>query len=61
MKISDDYHAKIRLWAARPEVVPLPKGPVLPRFKVQRFRNHGEMNLWKAGLLRRIARHEPNE
>ncbi len=61
VKISDDYHAKIRLWAARPVVVPLPRGPVFPRFKVQRFRNHAEMNLWKAEFLRQIARQAADE
>lgn len=56
VKISDDYRAKIRLWAERPAVAPSPAAPPLPRFGVQRFRNHDEMNRWKRALLREIAR-----
>ena len=56
MKISDDYRAKVRLWAQNPRVVPLPVMPPLPIFGAQRFRSHEEMNRWKRELLREIAR-----
>jgi len=56
MKISDDYKAKIRLWAQNPKVVSLPKGPTIPRFKAQRFSSHEEMNRWKRELILSIAR-----
>ncbi len=64
MKISDDYRAKIRLWAAAQRVVPLPAGPPLPRFTARRFSTHEEMNTWKLELLRQVARsvaHAPQE
>lgn len=56
MKVSDDYRAKIRLWAAAQRVVPLPPAPRLPRFSAQRFASHEAMNRWKAELLRELAR-----
>ena len=59
MKVTDDYHAKVRLWAAHPQVVPLPRGPRLPKFSPQKFKSHEEMNRWKAELLLRAARELP--
>jgi hypothetical protein len=56
MKISDDYLAKIRMWARNPQVIPLPPGPPIPKFPPQRFRTHEEMNRWKEELLRQMAR-----
>jgi hypothetical protein len=56
VKSSDDYRAKVRLWASRPTVVPLPAGPALPMFKAWRFSTHQEMNAWKRALLREVAR-----
>ena len=55
MKISDDYRAKIRLWAMRPTVVALPPGPPLPSFTSQRFHTHEELNQWKKAQLRKLA------
>ena len=55
MKISDDYNAKLRLWAANPRVVALPATRPLPPFRSKRFLTHQEMNEWKLELLRRIA------
>jgi hypothetical protein len=56
VKISDDYHAKLRLWCRQPVVVAPPPGPSLPKFKARKFRTHAEMNRWKQELLREIAR-----
>ena len=57
MKVTDDYKAKVRLWAANPRVVPLSRGgPSLPRFRAQKFASHAEMNRWKQALLIEIAR-----
>jgi hypothetical protein len=57
MKITDDYKAKIRLWAADLKVEPLPSvGPALPRFRAQKFSSHEEMNRWKMDLLAKVAR-----
>jgi len=56
MKFTDDYQAKLRLWAANPQGMPLPAPPLLPKFKPQKFRTHAEMNRWKESLLRQLAR-----
>jgi hypothetical protein len=55
VKITDDYHAKVRLWSLQPTVVPLPSGPKLQKFAAQKFRTHQEMNQWKKSLLRQLA------
>ena len=54
MKISDDYRAKIRLWAMRPTVVALPTGPCLPHFAAKKFQTHLELNQWKKSQLRKL-------
>jgi hypothetical protein len=56
MKSTDDYEAKIRLWAQNPRVAPLPAGQALPKFGARKFSSHAEMNCWKDELLRRLAR-----
>jgi hypothetical protein len=58
--MTDDYNAKIRLWAANPQIVPSLPGPVLPAFPPQKFRSHTEMNAWKASLLRKAAMAVPH-
>ncbi len=55
MKVTDDYRAKVRLWAARPTVVGLPPPPRLPRFGAKRFSSHAAMNAWKRELLKQLA------
>jgi hypothetical protein len=59
MKISDDYKAKYRLWAADPRVVAAPAAPRLPKFSSRKFSSHAEMNEWKRALLRELARTAP--
>jgi hypothetical protein len=59
MKITDDYKAKYRLWAAKPRVVAAPAPPRLPRFTSRRFSSHAEMNEWKRELIRELARSAP--
>jgi hypothetical protein len=59
MKITDDYNAKHRLWAANPTVVPAPATPRLPDFKSRRFSSHAELNTWKLSVLRQLARLTP--
>ena len=56
MKYSDDYHAKLRLWAAEARVYPLPKMTGLPRFRSRKFSSYEEMNAWKRELIMEIAR-----
>jgi len=55
MKLTDDYKAKLRLWAANPQVVPLPHATNLPRFASRKFSSHAEMNTWKSQYLRKVA------
>jgi len=59
MKITDDYTAKIRLWAANPQVSPAPQPPRIPDFKSRRFSSHAEMNEWKRSVLLLLARSAP--
>lgn len=61
MKITDDYRAKIRLWALNAKPLEPEPGPVLPRFRPQRFRTHAEMNAWKRELLRQVAAGETTD
>jgi len=56
VKTTDDYQAKLKLWAAKPTVAALPRGPRLPRFSPKRFATHAEMNRWKEALLLQMAR-----
>ncbi len=56
MKITDDYNAKYRLWAANPTVIPAPAAPRLPDFKSQRFSSHAALNVWKNSVLRQLAK-----
>ncbi len=60
MKITDDYKAKYRLWAANPRVIAAPAAPKLPKFASRKFSSHAEMNEWKRGLLLELARSAPS-
>jgi len=59
MKISDDYKAKYRLWAANPTIVPAPAATKLPDFKSRRFSSHAELNAWKLSVLWQLAQLTP--
>lgn len=59
MKITDDYKAKYRLWAANPQVIAAPAPPKLPTFASRKFSSHAEMNEWKRDLLRELAQSVP--
>ncbi len=56
MKYSDDYKAKLNIWAKDACVYSLPKVTRLPQFGSQRFSSYAEMNAWKKDFLARIAR-----
>jgi hypothetical protein len=59
MKMTDDYKAKIKLWAANPQVVPDSPPLKVPGFRSKRFQSHAEMNAWKLSLLKELARQSP--
>jgi len=56
MKITDDYKAKYRLWAANPQVAPAPPATHIPNFKSRKFSSHAEMNAWKESVRRELAK-----
>jgi hypothetical protein len=59
IKVSDDYNAKYRLWAANPIVAPAGKAVRLPDFKSRRLASHAELNVWKLSVLLQLARALP--
>ena len=61
MKITDDYKAKYRLWAANPRVVPASAPVRIPHFKSRRFSTHAEMTAWKSSVLRQLAQAAPGK
>ena len=61
MKITDDYNAKFRLWAANPTVVAAAAAVKLPGFKSRRFNSHAELNAWKSSVLRQLATLTPGK
>ena len=56
MKITDDYHAKVKLWAASPTVIEWVAPEGLPHFGHRRFDSLEEMNAWKREYRLEIAR-----
>ena len=61
MKVTDDYNAKYRLWAANPVTVAAPAPVRVPNFKSRRFASHAEFNAWKVSLLRQLAQSAPSK
>ena len=55
MKITDDYSAKLKIWAASPQITPTPRAVGLPRFGSRKFSSYEEMNAWKRELLSQLA------
>ena len=56
MKVSDDYSAKIGLWAENPKVCAVPQIANLPRFGSKKFNSYEEMNVWKRLLIEQLAK-----
>jgi len=56
MKITDDYKAKIQIWAADPQVIADSPPPKLPNFRSRKFYSYAEMNEWKVLMLKELAR-----
>jgi len=55
MKYTDQYAAKLEIWARECKVHPLPKIARLPRLPSKKFRSYTEMNVWKKDLLDQLA------
>ncbi len=60
MKITDDYKAKIKLWAENPQVVPDSPPKNIPKFHSKRFNTYAEFNAWKRSLLHKFAKAAPS-
>ncbi|NJK91706.1 MAG: hypothetical protein HC904_07705 [Blastochloris sp.] len=54
-RIHDDYHAKIRLWAENPKILPAPPPHAWPKFPPQRFASYQEMQEFKNRLIQLSA------
>ncbi len=61
VKFTDDYKAKIRIWAQESKVYPLPPVKKLPRIKSRKFNSYEEFNAWKSEFLRQCAASEETE
>jgi hypothetical protein len=60
MKITDERKAKIKKWAANPQVIPPLPVPKFPPFPCQRFNSYAEMNAWKKSMLLKVALSGPS-
>ncbi len=56
MKISDDYQAKLKIWASEGKVYALPKITNIPKFSPQKFNSYAEMNAWKSQIIKKLIR-----
>lgn len=56
MKKTDDFNAKLELWAAENRIIGFPIATGFPEFKCQRFSSGDDMNAWKTELLAETAR-----
>ena len=56
MKITDDYRAKLALWAKEGKVYRMPRIANLPKFGHRRFNSYEELNAWKRSLLEELVR-----
>ncbi len=56
MKLTDDYGAKLEVWAREGKAVRLPRIANLPRFGHRRFNTYEELNAWKQSLRDELAR-----
>jgi len=55
MKYTDDYSAKLKIWAAEGKVHAIPRIANLPHFGWKKFSSHEEMNVWKKSLLSELV------
>jgi hypothetical protein len=50
MKYTDDYDAKLEIWAREGRVYPMPKIANIPHFGAKKFSSYEEFNEWKQAL-----------
>lgn len=55
MKCLDQPDAKLKLWAAQPRPVRIPRIANLPHFGVRRFNSYEAFNRWKQELLLQLV------
>ena len=55
MKRTDDFGAKLLIWAEERKVYPMPKAVGIPHFGAKKFRSYDELNAWKKDLMVQIA------
>jgi len=56
MKATDNYKAKMEIWARENRVMATPKAEGLPHFSCRRFSSASDMNAWKRQLLSDVAK-----
>ncbi len=56
MKITDNYEAKISLWARESKVYRMPKLANLPPFGCRRFDSYEALHVWKQSLLNELLK-----
>ncbi|MFO7870671.1 MAG: hypothetical protein R6V03_04475 [Kiritimatiellia bacterium] len=57
-KYTDNYSAKMEIWARESRVYPVPKLANLPPFASRKFNSCEEMNAWKKQLLKELVLNE---
>ena len=55
MKTTDNYKAKLDIWARERRPQPQPKIANLPRFGSKKFNSYAELNEWKKQLLETLT------
>jgi hypothetical protein len=55
MKSTDDYKAKLEIWARNGQVVRMPRIANLPQFGHKRFNSYDELNAWKKSIRDQLA------
>lgn len=56
MKITDNYHGKLEIWAREGKVVRQPKIANFPRFGHRRFNTYAELNAWKQSIVDELVK-----
>jgi hypothetical protein len=54
VKYTDDYDAKLEIWARDAKVYAMPRIRNLPRFGWKKFNTYEELNAWKKSLIEQL-------